>query len=47
MVAIGLLRLSLVAPLICSSLFCHFDWQEQTAADVVEPDVPLKVECQM
>jgi hypothetical protein len=29
---------------ICSSLACHFDWQEQTSADAVEPDVPLEVE---
>jgi hypothetical protein len=33
--------------LICSSLVCHFDWQEQTTADAVEPDVLLKVECLM
>jgi hypothetical protein len=30
--------------LICSSLICHSDWQEQTPADAVEPDVPSKVE---
>jgi hypothetical protein len=33
--------------LICSSLVCHFNWQEQTAADAVEPNVPSKVECLM
>jgi hypothetical protein len=33
--------------LICSSLIYHSDWQEQTTADVVEPDVPSEVECLM
>jgi len=33
--------------LICSSLVCHSDWQEQTSADAVEPDVLSKVECLM
>jgi hypothetical protein len=34
--------------LICSSLICHYDWQEQTsavAADAVEPEMPSEVEC--
>jgi len=46
MVAIGLLRLS-YSTLICSSLVCHSDWQEQTSADAWEPDVLSKVECLM
>jgi hypothetical protein len=33
--------------LICSSLVCHFDWQEQTSTDAVEPNVLSKVECMM
>jgi hypothetical protein len=24
--------------LICSSLVCHFDWQEQTSADAMKPE---------
>jgi hypothetical protein len=33
--------------LICSSLVCHSNWQEQTAADAVEPNLLSEVECLM
>jgi hypothetical protein len=31
--------------LICSSLVCHFDWQEQTSTDDMELEKPSEVEC--
>jgi hypothetical protein len=45
LVSFGLLWSSCSA-LICSSLVCHFDWQEQitvVVADAVAPDILPKV----